>query len=160
MLITMQSRFSGKTHTLDLPVTPEQVAAFNAGALVQDAFPHLTAEQREFFVTGATPEEWEQVFPSAKSVADLARRFKAEGETAEAISAALGRRWPGVRLEIIPECEGVCLRGGHQSETHRFPLYLGDFLESLGDLAEAAQAAGPTIDLDTPIPKGWDVIEA
>lgn len=32
---------------------------YNKGALIQDAFPRLTAEQREFLLTGITPEEWE-----------------------------------------------------------------------------------------------------
>ena len=37
------------------------IEAYNAGALLQDAFPQLTAEEREFFKTGVTKEEWDEV---------------------------------------------------------------------------------------------------
>ena len=63
MLITRLSMVSGKTHTLDLPVTEEQMAAFNRGKLIQDAFPDLPAPLREFILTGITPEEWDETFP-------------------------------------------------------------------------------------------------
>jgi hypothetical protein len=33
------------------------------GVLVQDAFPYLNADIREFMITGTTPEEWNQIFP-------------------------------------------------------------------------------------------------
>ena len=59
MNITRTSQVSGKEHTLDLPVTPEQMAAYEAGALLQDAFPHLPAPEREFIKSGITPEEWQ-----------------------------------------------------------------------------------------------------
>ena len=36
MLIEKQSLFSGKTHTMDLPVTQEQIAQWEAGAFIQD----------------------------------------------------------------------------------------------------------------------------
>ena len=32
--------------------------------LVQDAFPDLTKEEREFLITGLTPERWREVFGS------------------------------------------------------------------------------------------------
>jgi hypothetical protein len=31
--------------------------------LMQDQFPYLTPEQREFLISGTTPEEWEILFP-------------------------------------------------------------------------------------------------
>lgn len=59
MLITRTSPFSGKTTTMDLPVTEEQVARYvEAGVPVQDAFPNLTPDQREFILTGITKDEW------------------------------------------------------------------------------------------------------
>jgi hypothetical protein len=30
--------------------------------MVQDAFPHLSADEREFLMSGATPAEWADVF--------------------------------------------------------------------------------------------------
>ena len=61
MEITRKSSATGKTHTLDLPITDAQIAKYHNGASVQDAFPHLTADQREFIISGATAEEWDNL---------------------------------------------------------------------------------------------------
>lgn len=63
MQIKRTSMFSGQTNTKDLAVTQEQLDAYKAGALLQDAFPDLPAEDREFIKTGITPEEWAAQFP-------------------------------------------------------------------------------------------------
>ncbi len=64
MQITRTSMVSGKTHTLDLPVTPEQLEAFTSGRLlIQEALPHLSDDDREFILTGITSEEWDATFP-------------------------------------------------------------------------------------------------
>lgn len=60
MIITRKSSISGKTHQMDIPVTEQEILAYNSGVLVQRAFPNLSAEQREFIMTGITPEEWLQ----------------------------------------------------------------------------------------------------
>ena len=60
MKITRTSMITKKEHTLDLPVTAEQMAAYEAGALLQDAFPNLSPPVREFIKTGITPEEWKK----------------------------------------------------------------------------------------------------
>jgi hypothetical protein len=50
---------------MDLPVTMEQLDRYyNGGELLQNAFPHLNADQREFIKTGITGEEWEAAFGS------------------------------------------------------------------------------------------------
>lgn len=59
MFVTMKSMFTGSVNTLDLPVTQAQLDAWLDGALIQDVMPHLTADDREFLMTGATPAEWE-----------------------------------------------------------------------------------------------------
>jgi hypothetical protein len=48
---------------MDLPITAEQIGNYNRGAMIQDAFPHLTPSQREFILTGISPEEWDATFP-------------------------------------------------------------------------------------------------
>jgi len=62
------SRLSGKTNTMIFPISPDEFETANAlyesGALVQDAFPMLTADEREFLITGITPEEWDATFGS------------------------------------------------------------------------------------------------
>lgn len=62
--ITRRSAFSGELHTRTLPVTIEQFMAWQRGKLLQDAFPHLDAADREFLKTGITPLEWRKVFGS------------------------------------------------------------------------------------------------
>ena len=62
MEVTRTSALTGNTRTLDLNVTMEQMFAFVNGALLQEAFPQLTAEEREFIKTGITAEEWDAVF--------------------------------------------------------------------------------------------------
>lgn len=62
MLITRKSVISNNINTMDINVTIEQFNAWNAGALVQKAMPNLTADEREFIMTGITPEEWDATF--------------------------------------------------------------------------------------------------
>lgn len=62
MLIKRRSQLTGVVRQIDLPVTEQQLVAFAAGALVQEAFPHLTLDQREFIMTGITAEEWDEAF--------------------------------------------------------------------------------------------------
>lgn len=35
---------------------------YDEGVLIQDAFPFLTPDEREFMMTGITPEEWDRLF--------------------------------------------------------------------------------------------------
>jgi hypothetical protein len=58
MQITRRSSVTGLEHTLELDVTEEQLAAYENGALLQDAFPQLAPPLREFIKSGITPEEW------------------------------------------------------------------------------------------------------
>lgn len=61
--ITMISQLSGQTNTMDLPITQEDLDNWKSKQLlIQDAFPGLTASQREFLLTGSTQEEWDAAF--------------------------------------------------------------------------------------------------
>jgi hypothetical protein len=66
MQITRTSQLTGNTQTLNLNVTPEQMKRFENrvinGEYVQTIFPNLPKEEREFILTGITPEEWEASF--------------------------------------------------------------------------------------------------
>ena len=61
--VTKTSQLTGKKHTMQLPLTPEQAEdglyKMREGMYVQDAFPMLDEDQREFIATGITREEWE-----------------------------------------------------------------------------------------------------
>ena len=63
MEVTKTSVHSGITRTLDLDVTFEEIAAWQAGELIQVAMPRLNADEREFIKTGITSQEWEEIFP-------------------------------------------------------------------------------------------------
>lgn len=67
MKVTRVSNWSGKERTLDLDVTDEELAAYNAGELVQRAFPRLTEDEREFVLTGMTHDEWEEMIDAMES---------------------------------------------------------------------------------------------
>lgn len=64
--IKRRSELTGKEHTAMLPMTQAEFDAamvkWNNGALIQHAFPNLTAAEREFLLTGSTPEEWDEIF--------------------------------------------------------------------------------------------------
>ena len=63
MLVTRLSPFSHTRNTIDLDITAEQLARYEQGnELIQNVFPALSPEHREFIITGITPEEWEASF--------------------------------------------------------------------------------------------------
>ena len=62
MLITRKSLISGNINSMSLPITEEQYNAWEQGTLVQVAMPHLSPDEREFVMTGITPEEWAETF--------------------------------------------------------------------------------------------------
>lgn len=62
MLVTMRSRLTGKIHNLEIDISPEQWKRWKAGELIQDVCPHLSADDREFLISGSTKEEWDQFF--------------------------------------------------------------------------------------------------
>ena len=63
MLVTRRSPFSNKENTMELDITPEQLTRYQQGnELIQNVFPNLSAEHREFIKTGITPEEWDATF--------------------------------------------------------------------------------------------------
>ena len=63
MQVTKQSRISGKISSMDLDITSEQLDRVNLGIeLIQNIVPHLSSEEREFLITGITPDEWNELF--------------------------------------------------------------------------------------------------
>lgn len=62
MLITRRSMMSGQERSREIPVTQAQLDSWRNGNLIQDAMPNISAEDREFLMTGITPEEWEETF--------------------------------------------------------------------------------------------------
>ena len=62
MLITRKSQVSGITRTKHIRVTEEQLQDWENGTVIQQAMPHLSDDDREFILTGITPEEWDELF--------------------------------------------------------------------------------------------------
>tara|TARA_R100001244_G_scaffold29868_1_gene28942 strand:+ start:2353 stop:2568 length:216 start_codon:yes stop_codon:yes gene_type:complete len=55
--------FTGEVHSMELPITLQQLEGWERGTKnIQDVFPSLTADQREFIKTGVTKEEWDNAF--------------------------------------------------------------------------------------------------
>ena len=61
MIITRRSILDRKIREADINVTPEQLQRWRNGELIQVACPQLTPDEREFIMTGITPEEWEKL---------------------------------------------------------------------------------------------------
>ncbi len=59
MKITRTNPLNGEVNTLNIEVTDEQIEYYATGGLIQDAFPNLSASDREFIKTGITAESWE-----------------------------------------------------------------------------------------------------
>jgi hypothetical protein len=60
VIVTRRSQLTGINHSLDLPVTQEQLDRYaSGGELIQHVFPNLSADQREFLMTGITGDEWD-----------------------------------------------------------------------------------------------------
>ena len=67
MKITRKSHFSGIVRTKEFNVTEEQLELHLQGMLIQNAMPYLTADEREFILTGITQEEWNEMFGDEKA---------------------------------------------------------------------------------------------
>ena len=63
MKITKTSPFSGKENTIEIPgLTELMLSNWKGGMHIQNAMPGISAEHREFLMTGITPEEWNDLF--------------------------------------------------------------------------------------------------
>lgn len=61
MKVIKRSNITGKDNEMELPVSLEKMIAWeSSGALIQNFFPELNDDQREFLLTGMTPEEWDE----------------------------------------------------------------------------------------------------
>ena len=63
--VIAKSMFTGRIAEMVIPLPLRAVTAGLQAIktqFIQQAFPTLNAEQREFIKTGVTPEEWKEVF--------------------------------------------------------------------------------------------------
>lgn len=62
MRITRQHPFTKKLTTRELPITSEQMDAWQNGALIQDVMPHLSDGDREWLSSGIPEDEFDEMF--------------------------------------------------------------------------------------------------
>ena len=65
MKITRRSLVTGIERTKEIDCTQKEYDLWLGGGLIQDAFPNLSADDREFIMTGITPDEWDETFQEA-----------------------------------------------------------------------------------------------
>lgn len=59
------SILTGARHIREVNVTPEQLGRRTRGEPIQNICPELSADDREFIISGITPEEWKDTFGDA-----------------------------------------------------------------------------------------------
>lgn len=63
MLVTKISPLTGKLNTLEIPISEEQYHSWLISAMpIQQTFPWLSEDHREFLMTGLTHEDWANIF--------------------------------------------------------------------------------------------------
>jgi hypothetical protein len=72
--------FSGKVHARSLDVTEHQMAQWLSGMVIQKAMPQLSQEDREFLISGMTPEEWMAMVTDLEAEEAAAQHAALEGE--------------------------------------------------------------------------------
>lgn len=67
MQVTRTSPLTGKSNTMELDVTVEQLNEMHHHTrLIQHIFPNLSASEREFIKTGYTQEDWDNIFAGSE----------------------------------------------------------------------------------------------
>ena len=59
--ITRKSMFTGVVRTKEFDITEDQYYDWVGGKAIQDAMPNLSPDDREFLMTGVTPDEWDNM---------------------------------------------------------------------------------------------------
>lgn len=69
MKLTRTSPLTKQENTMELDITEAEYQQWlrtrgtHKHVLIQRAFPHLSDDEREFILTGYTPEDWNKMFP-------------------------------------------------------------------------------------------------
>ena len=66
MLVQRKSPIDGKLNSREINITPVQMMRWQNGEMIQRVVPHLSPDDREFIVSGTTPEEWDELQATLK----------------------------------------------------------------------------------------------
>lgn len=62
MFVTKTSIISGVEHTREIDITLAQLHRWMAGENLHVVAPHLDSDDREYIISGSTPDEWAELF--------------------------------------------------------------------------------------------------
>ncbi len=62
MLITRISPYSNKEQSMEIPISEEEYQAWQGGTPIHEAAPKISADQREFIISGLTAPEWRKMY--------------------------------------------------------------------------------------------------
>lgn len=72
MKVTRRCPFTKEVNTLEIPgLTQDMIDRWQAGGLIQNVMPNLTADEREFIMTGITSKVWEELFKKDEEIVGL-----------------------------------------------------------------------------------------
>lgn len=68
MLITKRDPLTGALNSLELNINQAQLDEFNShnGRMIQVIMPDISANEREFLMTGLTQDSWDEIFPASE----------------------------------------------------------------------------------------------
>ncbi len=64
VIITKECTVTKETYTIRISL--EDYNTWRNGALIMEVFPQLSADQREFIITGYTPAEWDNLWKDSE----------------------------------------------------------------------------------------------
>jgi hypothetical protein len=62
MLVKKQSVITGDINEMDLDVTQAELLRHIGGELAHKIWPQMSPPDREFMISGVTPQEWDEAF--------------------------------------------------------------------------------------------------
>lgn len=79
-IYTGQCRVNNSLYTVEIPA--EELYAYRQGAMAQDAFKSLSADEREFLISGSTPSGWFEMFPPEQNTLMILQGVPGSGKSA------------------------------------------------------------------------------
>ena len=73
MLIKKISPLSGREYEMEIDITQEKLDYYESNKndiLIQNLFPNLTIDEREFIKTGIPAEEWDDIFKEQEALSE------------------------------------------------------------------------------------------